>query len=853
MSGDGDGRRRGGGNKGFGGQGGKGGARGGSQGGARGSSNGGARGSNNGGAAGGGGGGGKRFGGQNSGGKGFAGKGGGKSFAGPGSGGKGSSGQGGGKRFAGKTSGSKDFVGKSFAGNGAGGARRGPGRDQNRDQPETSSRGRGGDTPQPTTRDHAPRPTVHADDARGGGALGPERSGAGRQASGGDQHLKRRPERRGGFAAPHGGGERLDGDRPQRAGHGSGSSVRDGAGGHRSEGGWRPRAERRGSFAAPHGGGERSDGDRPQRAGHGSGSSVRDGAGGHRSEGGWRPRAERRGSFAAPHGDGERSDGDRPQRAGHGSGFRARDGGGERSERSVAQADAPRAPHGGRQSGGNRDTDRTKPSVGWKPRTQDAPAGHRPNGDSFASGRPDGGDKSKWRRRPTSGERPGFSERKAPPQAQGLPARQLAVWLIAAVLRHNRALDDALAEAAGDPRWARIEPRDRAMARLIAGTVLRNRGRLETVLNGFFAKPLPKNQGNLWSLLLSAAAQLLILGTPPHAAISLAVDQCQGDAGARRFDKLVNAVLRRVAKDGGAAFTALDPLAHDIPAWLMARWTAAYGDELARRIAAASLAEAPLDLSVKADAAAWAERLGGRVLPTGSVRLAAGGRVDEMAGFAEGAWWVQDAAAALPARLLGEVAGREVVDLCAAPGGKTAELAAAGARVTACELSADRAQRLSDNLRRLGLAAEVVVTDAAEWAPGRQFDAVLLDAPCTSTGTIRRHPDILHLKRDSDIAALAAVQQRLLDNAAQLVRPGGTLVYCVCSLEPEEGPERIAAFMSAHPEFRHVPVRSTELGGLEEGIDAGGNLRTLPCHLAGESPELSGLDGFFADRLQRLP
>lgn len=437
-----------------------------------------------------------------------------------------------------------------------------------------------------------------------------------------------------------------------------------------------------------------------------------------------------------------------------------------------------------------------------------------------------------------------------PPQA-GLPARQLAVHLIAAVLRRHRALDDVLAETTSHPRWRDMPSRDRALARLIAGTVLRTHGRLAAVLLGFLGKPLPENQGNLWPLLLAGAAQLLVLGTPPHAAISLAVDQVRTDPGARRFDKLVNAVLRRVATEGPERFAALDAAAHDIPAWLLARWTATYGDDIARRIALASLAEAPLDLTAKADAAVWAEKLGGELLPTGTIRLAAGGRIDEMPGFAEGAWWVQDAAAALPARLLGDVSGREVADLCAAPGGKTAELAAAGARVTAVELSAERLSRLADNLRRLGLAADTVTADAATWEPGRVFDAVLVDAPCTATGTIRRHPDILYLKRSADFAALPDIQAPILANAARLVRPGGRLVYCVCSLEPDEGPRQIAAFLAANPEFARQAVTAEEVGGLSELIDAAGDLRTLPFHMQRASPDLSGLDGFYAARLVR--
>lgn len=441
----------------------------------------------------------------------------------------------------------------------------------------------------------------------------------------------------------------------------------------------------------------------------------------------------------------------------------------------------------------------------------------------------------------------------AGPAPPGLAAREVAVQALAAVLERGRAFDDALDQALARA-GAALEGRDRGLARLIAATVLRRHGELAAVIGSFLERPLPEKRGRLTPILLSAAAQLLILDTPPHAAISIAVDQCRLDRFARRFDKLANAVLRRVAREGREVLAGLDAVALNIPAWLLARWRESYGEVTARRIAEASLVEAPLDLSVKADAAGWASRLGGVVLPTGSVRLAAHGRIEDLPGFAEGAWWVQDAAAALPARLLGDVAGRDVADLCAAPGGKTASLAAAGARVTAVDASGQRLQRLEANLARLGLAAEVIAADATSWQPGRLFDAVLLDAPCLATGTIRRHPDILHLKRATDVAGQAEGQARLLANAARLVKPGGTLVYCTCSLEPEEGVRQIEDFLAseAGAGFRRVPISASEIAsGGEDWLTPAGDLRTLPFHMALASPAMSGMDGFYAARLVR--
>ncbi|MEI7610759.1 MAG: RsmB/NOP family class I SAM-dependent RNA methyltransferase, partial [Rhodospirillaceae bacterium] len=278
-------------------------------------------------------------------------------------------------------------------------------------------------------------------------------------------------------------------------------------------------------------------------------------------------------------------------------------------------------------------------------------------------------------------------------------------------------------------------------------------------------------------------------------------------------------------------------------------WSAAYGPDTARAIAEAHLHEAPLDLTLKnpAESALWAERLEAEVLATGSLRRAAGGAVAELPGFADGGWWVQDAAAALPATLFGDLAGRRVYDLCAAPGGKTAQLAALGAQVTAVDRSAPRLERLATNLARLGLAAATVAADAALWQPEESADAILLDAPCSATGTIRRHPDIPHLKDRADVAKLAALQRRLLARAVALLKPGGTLVYTVCSLQPEEGEEQIAALLAAGAPVSRRPLVAGEAGVPDAALTAAGDLRTLPCHLAA----LGGMDGFFVARLLR--
>ena len=434
--------------------------------------------------------------------------------------------------------------------------------------------------------------------------------------------------------------------------------------------------------------------------------------------------------------------------------------------------------------------------------------------------------------------------------AAGLQSRALAVDILHKVLKERSGLDDALS-ASYLVADGNLDARDRGFARLLTGTVLRRYGQLRTVIDQHLAKPLPAGGFRADLILLIGAAQLLFLDGPAHAVIDTAVSLSRQRKASARFDKLINAVLRRVSEAGPALLADHDAVALNVPEWMLAGWRQAYGDEQARAIASASLREAALDITVRGDTIEWAEKLQATVLETGSLRRINDGRVDKLAGYGDGAWWVQDAAAALPARLLGDVTGQSVADLCAAPGGKSAQLASSGAHVVALDLSADRLNRVRENLVRLDLEAEIVVGDAATWSPKIQFDAVLADAPCTATGTIRRHPDILHLKRPEDIEKMTAIQAAILDNAARLVRPGGHIIYCTCSLEPREGEKQIDRFLKAQSGFERIAIQPDEVAGLSELITPAGDLRTLPTQLVHDNPALSGMDGFYACRLKR--
>jgi 16S rRNA (cytosine967-C5)-methyltransferase len=422
-------------------------------------------------------------------------------------------------------------------------------------------------------------------------------------------------------------------------------------------------------------------------------------------------------------------------------------------------------------------------------------------------------------------------------------ARACALKLLAGVLGRARPLDEVFA-AALKSDFEHLGASDRAFARLLAATVLRRLGEIDAVLGRCLERPLAGGAPRIHDILRLGVAQLLFLQSAPHAAVDTAVELASSHP---RLQGLVNAVLRRVAREGTALSAKHDSARLDTPEWLWRSWESAYGAKAARGIAEAHLAEPTLDLVVKEAAEDWAARLEATVLPTGGLRRAGGGRIEELPGYGEGAWWVQDAAAALPVRLLGAVAGRTVLDLCAAPGGKTAQLAQAGARVIALDRSAPRLARLAANMERLGLTAEPVEADVLNWRPETPAEAILLDAPCSATGTIRRHPDIQRLKAEADIAGLARNQARLVAAAAEMLAPGGVLVYCVCSLQPEEGEAVIDALLALGAPLERVPVEAAEVGGMVEFITAAGDLRTLPCHW----PELGGLDGFYAARLRR--
>jgi 16S rRNA (cytosine967-C5)-methyltransferase len=353
------------------------------------------------------------------------------------------------------------------------------------------------------------------------------------------------------------------------------------------------------------------------------------------------------------------------------------------------------------------------------------------------------------------------------------------------------------------------------------------------------------------NLLRLGAAQLCVIGVADHAAVDATVALAEGSA-LKPYRRLINAVLRRLARQGRAWRAELDAPRLDTPVWLWESWAAAYGEPATRAIATAHLKEPPLDLSCTADPARWEEALNAVLLPTGTLRRraeAGHGPIEELAGYAEGAWWVQDLAAALPARLLGDVSGEMVLDLCAAPGGKTAQLAAAGAQVIALDRSAPRLARLAANLTRLGLSAQLVEADAAAYRPAAPMSRILLDAPCSATGTIRRHPDIARLKEPEDIAKLARAQARMLEAAIGMLAPGGTLVYTTCSLQPEEGVRQIETLLGRHDALARRPIAPGEIGDFEELISAEGDLASRPDMLG----SIGGIDGFYAARLVRKP
>jgi 16S rRNA (cytosine967-C5)-methyltransferase len=421
--------------------------------------------------------------------------------------------------------------------------------------------------------------------------------------------------------------------------------------------------------------------------------------------------------------------------------------------------------------------------------------------------------------------------------APGQAARQAALEMLSQVLRKRRPLEGTL------DTCRNLDERDAGFARAIASQTLRHFGQLDSLIRDFVPKfPAPHRSGITIEILLAGACELLFLDVAPHAAVDGANRLARCDEKAVHFKPLINAVLRRVSREGREAIARQNAPRLNTPDWLWTRWSATYGEEVAYAIAASHENQPPLDLVSRNLVPDGAQRLFGDVW-----RMRIPRRVEDIPGFEEGAFWVQDAAATLPAHLLGDVKGARVLDLCAAPGGKTAQLARAGANVTAVERNAHRLSRLADNLARLKLEARLVLADIrdleAEAAP-----FVLLDAPCSATGTIRRHPDLPWIKDASDVTQCQSSGAELLDCAAAKVAPGGVLVFAVCSLEAEEGPEQIESFLARNAQFRRVAIAPGDVFGHAEFIDATGDLRTLPCHLG----EQGGMDGFYAARLRRI-
>lgn len=410
----------------------------------------------------------------------------------------------------------------------------------------------------------------------------------------------------------------------------------------------------------------------------------------------------------------------------------------------------------------------------------------------------------------------------------GLMTRRRAVELMTAVTEGGR----LMAEVTGG-LLAELSPAERARAQRLATEALRWAQRSDRVL-GPYLRNRPEDP--ILNILRLAVFELFEAGEAPHGVVNDAVSLAKGPKSG-----LVNAVLRNVLR-AHVDWTALP--VPSVPKWLRKRLVAAWGKEAVAAMEAVFAAQTPLDLTVKEDAEGWAKRLDGELLPTGSVRLAKAGQVSALEGFDGGAWWVQDAAAAIPARVLDPKPGERVLDLCAAPGGKTMQMAATGATVTALDISPARMERLAENLARTGLSAECVTADVFEWSPPAPFDAILLDAPCSATGTLRRHPDLGYAKSDEGIAGLVALQDRMIDRALGWLKPGGRLVYCTCSLLPEEGEERAAAMASRHPDLVFV---TPDASGLDPAWRIPLGLRIRPDHWAGRG----GIDGFFVTMVQK--
>jgi 16S rRNA (cytosine967-C5)-methyltransferase len=431
------------------------------------------------------------------------------------------------------------------------------------------------------------------------------------------------------------------------------------------------------------------------------------------------------------------------------------------------------------------------------------------------------------------------------PASDGLSARQAAYRILNDILFRRMGLDDAVARCGA---FEKLAARDRAFVRLLVSIVLKRAREMDMILQSLLTEPIDKlRPPQLVNVFRLGMAQIAFLDTPPHAAVDTSVELAEAE-GAKHFKPLVNAVLRRLAREGYPHPDPRDAGRIATPAWMWNAWVRDYGEDHAALIAAANLNEAPIDFSVKHHPEQWAETLEAELLPTGSLRKKTGGFIPELPGFTQGMWWIQNAAAALPAQLFGDLKGKTAIDLCAAPGGKTAQLAATGAKVVAVDRSAQRMERLKENMQRLNFSVEIRAADGASFQPGEPADAVLLDAPCTATGTIRHQPDVLQLKEEADQTRLIETQRRLMLNALRMLKPGGVLVYCTCSLQKAEGEYQTDWLLAQGPGLALSPIRPGEIPGIDEMITSRGELRILPTHWA----EVGGMDGFYAARFLKI-
>ena len=429
----------------------------------------------------------------------------------------------------------------------------------------------------------------------------------------------------------------------------------------------------------------------------------------------------------------------------------------------------------------------------------------------------------------------------------GVSARLCALYLLRAVLERKLSFSESFLNNFDKHLISKMSVQDRGFAWAIVATVLKRKGQIDAILDKYLKRSLPQRARGVEFILRIGIGELLFLKNSPHAVVSTAQEVAKTEKELTKFTGLINAILRRVSREGESLLEKeIFPILN-IPVWINNRWQQNFGSDEVQKIAQALTEEPALDITVKSNPEIWSERLGGDLLPTGSIRLRTSEKISDLVGYQDGEWWVQDAATALPVKLLGDIKGQCVLDLCAAPGGKTLQLVTSGAKVTALDASSNRLKRFNENITRVGAEVEVVNEDILKWEPDTKWPIIILDAPCSSTGTVRRHPDVFYLKSENDIYELAKLQKRFLEKAISWLEPNGILLYCTCSLEPEEGATQVSNFLNQQHDFKSVRFDASNIGNQEQFITSEGALTTLPSHWQ----KFGGLDGFFAQAIQK--